>query len=189
MRITSHPLRGSAAAKAVRNSKAFDPTVRLHLRFAELNDVPFIAALSPGPSPAARRRWIHHCKSLEAEGDEFNFIVVENGRDQGLVRMHDFAVIGGEASFRWADFISHQPGLLTATVLTIYSLGFDTLGYGRAHMTVPRTRPDLSAFHVSTGAELEFDDGDYLYYRFGAETYDRVRNDALQRLVVTVPPG
>jgi hypothetical protein len=187
MRNTPHPLRGSVAARAIRNSKAFDPNVRVHLRFVELSDAAFIDAMSPGPSLAARRRWIQHYKVLEAQGREFNFVVVEHGDDCGLVRMHDFADIGGEASFRWGDFISEQSGLLTATALSIYSLGFDTLGFERAHMTVPRSDPELSTFHLGTGATLEFDDGDHQYFRFGAETYEQVLDEAMRQRAETVP--
>lgn len=181
MRITSHPLRGSAAAAAARNSAAFDPSVRVHLRFVEMDDIPFLGTISPGPSPAARRTWLHSYKAREAQGREFNFVVVENGQDRGLVRMHDFTEIGGAASFRWGDFVSPHPGLLATTALTIYSLGFDALGYARAHMAVLKSNPGLAAFHLGTGAELEFDDGTYTYFRFAAATYEQIRDEALQR--------
>lgn len=187
MRITSHPVRGSAAAAAIRRSSAFDPATRVHLRFVELNDIAFIGTVSPGPSPAARRRWIHHYKFLEAQGDEFNFVVVESGRDRGLVRMHDFAQIGGQASFRWGDIIADGPGLLTATALMIYALGFDALGFERAHLVVPRSNPALSAFHLGTGAEPEGEDADHQYFRYRLETFERLRNDALSRDGGTVP--
>jgi hypothetical protein len=181
MQITSQAPRGPSATSAVRNSNAFDPNLRVHLRFVEFDDVAFMGAISPGPSILARRQWIQHYKALEAQGHEFNFIIVENGLPQGLVRMHDFATIGGEPSFRWGDFISVQPGLLTPTALAIYSIGFDTLGFARAHMTVPKTSPDIATFHLETGAKLEFDDGDHQYFRYGAETYQQVRNEALDR--------
>ena len=187
MRITSHPLRGSAATTALRSSAAFDPNLSVHLRFVELDDVAFITAVSPGPSRAARRQWILQYKLLEAQGSEFNFVIVENGRDTGLVRMNDFVTIGGEASFGWGNFIAPRPGLLTATALAIYSLGFDALGFARAHMMVPKTSPDMAAFHVSTGAELEFDDGYHRYFRYRAETYNNIRDEAMRQRTVIVP--
>ena len=186
MEITFHPLRGSAATTAIRDSRAFDPAARVHLRFVEPNDVHLVYDLTPDLSLADRRRWLQEYKSREAQGEEFNFIVVENGRDAGLVCMNDFGTIGGEASFRWGDFVSHQPGLITATALTIYSLGFDALGYARAHLTVSRSEPALSAFHLSTGADLEFADGDHSYYRFGSETYDKVRSEVVKRRTAPV---
>ena len=184
MRITSHPLRGSAATKAIRRSKVFDPSARIHLRFVELSDVDFIGAVSPGPSLAIRRRWIQHDKFLESEGREFHFVVVVDGQDEGLVRINDFADVDGEASFGWGDFASHEPRLRTAAALMIYSLGFETLGFGRAHMVVPRGNPEESEFHISMGAEIECDDGEQLYLRFGADAYSKIKDEALQRLVI-----
>jgi hypothetical protein len=153
----------------------------------EPDDAEFIEELTPSRSIAGRRRSILQYKELEAQGSEFNFIVVENGYDSGLVSMNDFAHIDGEASFGWGDFVSHNPGLITATALSIYSLGFDALGYARAHMAVPRSSHDLLAFHFGTGATLEFNEGLYSYLRFDLDTYEEVRNDAIRRYAVNVP--
>lgn len=188
MRVKSYPVRGSAAVTAVRNSKAFDPAARVHLRFVELDDFAFIDAISPGPAPAARRRWLQHYKTLEAQGREFDFIIIEDDQERGLVRMHDFADIAGEASFRWGDFVSRHPALLDPTAQLIYGLAFDTIGFARAHMAVPKTSPHLCAFHLGMGAELEYDDGTHRYFRFGADAYayEQFRDQANRRPAITL---
>ena len=174
MFITSHPLCGPAATAAVRRSPALDQSRAIYLRIATPGDAEFVAALRSRPDIAIERRLLQHAAFLTEEGEELSFIAVANGRDRGLVRLHDFTEIAGESSFAWSHHLSeplHPPGLATTIARLVYDVGLGTIGFARAHLIVPATDAALAAFHVGLGAEVEHDDGNHLYLRFGADDH------------------
>ena len=177
MRITSHPLRGPSAAEALQAAPALNTRFRSHLRFVEPGDAAFICRLRADSTPFRRaappselttqRRWIERYKSRQAAGLEFYFVIVSEARNRGLIRLYDFRDIAGEPSFRWGNWAIQPPvpaSLVIFSAITMHELGFNTLGYPRAHVTVPRANGGLLDFHLRAGADLEFEDADNLHF-------------------------
>lgn len=186
------PLTGPAAADAIRRADALDHRFRSHLRLITPADAAYICALRADPSlnrhlsasppdVAAQLRWIERYQAREAEGREFYFCIVSQCQDRGVVRVYDFREIGGLSSFSWGSWIiapPRPPGLVTVSALMIYELGFDTLGFPRAHFDVRRGNAGVIAFHLRVGAELEDEDADSCHYRYTPSAYARLRADS-----------
>ena len=181
----TRPLIGPAATDAVRRADALDPKFRSHLRFVEHDDAAYVWSLRTDASlnrylsasaadVAAQREWIERYKAREAEGVEFYFVVVSEGADRGLIRMYGFKEIGGLPSFCWGSWIippPRPPGLVTFSAITMYELGFDTLGFPRAHFDVVKENAGVIAFHLRAGAEPEGEDGRSFHYRYTPSAY------------------
>ena len=189
MFITSHPLCGSAVTDAVRRSPALDPAQPVHLRIAGPQDAEYVAAACNRLDIAAERSWLRQAALLTAEGKELTFIAVTHGQDRGLVRLHDFTEIDGESSFAWSLHLTnplHPPGLTAAIALLVDDIGLGTIGFARAHVLVPADCTALAALHVGIGAELEHDDGEHSYFRFGADDHQHLRTHAAS-VLMSVP--
>lgn len=203
---------GPAAADAVRRADALDPKFRSHLRLIEPEDAAYVCSLRTDSSlnrylsasaadVAAQREWIERYQAREATGGEFYFVIVSDTEDRGLIRMYDFKEIGGEPSFCWGSWIIPPPrpaGLVTFSAITMYELGFDTLGFPRAHFDVVKANAGVIAFHLRAGAEPEGDDARSFHYRYTPSAYARFRADSAAQVArhreiwapsLPLPPG
>lgn len=190
------PLTGPEATAAVQRADALNPRFRSHLRFVQPGDAAYICGLRSEPSlnryltatvpdVAAQRRWIERYKAREADGVEFYFVIVSEGRDRGVVRMYDFKQMGRLPSFAWGSWIvppPRPPGLVTFSAITMYELGFDTLGFPRANFDVTKENAGVAAFHLRAGAELESEDGESFHYRYTPAAYARFRANSAEQI-------
>lgn len=147
---------------------ALDSRMRTHLRLVEASrgDAEYISELRGNPElnrylnvtpPGvdAQLAWLERYKAREAEGEEFYFVIVCDGRAAGVVRLYDFRMIDGRNSFCWGSFIippPRPPGLVTYSAVLSYELGFDVLGFEQAHFDVRLGNVRMLAFHDRAGA-------------------------------------
>lgn len=166
---------------------ATDPHYRTHLRLvnADPQDAAYICTLRDDPllnrhlnrSPSdagAQLDWLKAYKAREAAGQEYYFVIVNDGADHGVVRMYDFRELEGRRSFCWGSWIIPRPkvaGLATYSALLIYEVGFEALGFGQCHFDVRRGNTGVIRFHEAAGAHRTGGDEADLFFRFYPEDY------------------
>jgi len=180
----------------VRSADALAPRFRSFLRLVRPGDAEFVFALrrdsalnahlSPPPlSDDEQRDWIRAYEDREGADQEFYFVIVSDRQDRGVIRMYDFRDIAGERSFAWGSWIirpPRPPGLATFSAITMYELGFDVLGFDRAHFEVGQANTRVTAFHERAGAHLEREDDQTRQYVFRPEDYIRFRRRSLRQI-------
>jgi RimJ/RimL family protein N-acetyltransferase len=144
------------------------------LRLAEPDDAEFILGLRLNPlrnkhlsrvenDIDAQKAWLNNYKNREKAGDEFYFIIRNNGGAVGTLRIYDFR----GPSFCWGSWII-TPGLSTrialASVYLVYKLAFDILGFQSSHFDVRIDNVSVNRFHQRMGAVLTSSDDANNYY-------------------------
>jgi RimJ/RimL family protein N-acetyltransferase len=166
----------------IETSQALDPRYRTHLRLvnADQRDAAYICALRDDPmlnrhlnrSPSdvgAQLKWLEGYKVREMAGEEYYFVIVNDGADHGVVRMYDFRELEGRRSFCWGSWIIPRPkvpGLATYSALLVYEVGFGALGFDQCHFDVRRGNTGVIRFHEAAGAHRVGEDEVDLFFRF-----------------------
>lgn len=146
------------------SSPALDPEFFSCFRFVEPTDAEFICKLRADPNlnqhlnpssddVAEQTEWIKRYKNRENNGEEYYFIINHNATDYGVVRMYDFRE--KPRSFSWGSWIikpTRPAGLVTYSVVMIYELGFEFLGFEQAHFDVRKNNTNVINFHLRSGA-------------------------------------
>jgi RimJ/RimL family protein N-acetyltransferase len=123
-----------------------------------------------------QREWIEFYKKREAEGREFYFVIVNDLRDVGLVRIYDFRE--NPRSFCWGSWIIRPPraaGLVTFSAIMIYEIGFDAMEFPQSHFEVRNSNAGVIAFHRRSGAEEVGKDDNNTYFIFDKLHYHYFR--------------
>jgi RimJ/RimL family protein N-acetyltransferase len=140
------------------------------LRLVGEADAPFILQLrldsgrnqnisATSPDSLAQTRWITSYEQRYLEGLEAYFIIQNQGRDVGTVRIYDFRL--AENSFGWGSWIiksGTSPGISYQSAILIYDLGFDFLDFAAAHFDVRQANVSVWKFHERLGAQLVHED-------------------------------
>lgn len=143
-------------------SPAMDDEFFSHLRFVEIEDAEFICNLRNDPSlnhyisksssdVEAQKEWIRAYKDREDAGEEFYFVICNQNKDFGVVRLYDFR----QNSFSWGSWIilpSRPSGLVTYSALMVYEMGFEVLGFDQSHFDVRLENQGVINFHLRAGA-------------------------------------
>lgn len=181
---------------AVKRTDALNSKFRTHLRFVEPSDAAYICELrsnarlnrflsASSPDMEEQRQWIEDYKSRERTGEEYYFVLVSDAQDRGLIRIYDYCEIGGLRSFQWGSWViapPRIPGLALFSAFMMYEIGFDTLGFERAHLRVVKENIGVRALHERTGAELESEDEQYVYLRYMPESYAAFRTELADQI-------
>jgi len=175
----------------VLSSPALDTRYRTHLRLvrADAEDAAYICRLRGDPKLnrflnvadvqlEAQLAWLVDYKRREAAGEEFYFVIMCDGAPAGLVRMYDFREAYGARSFCWGSWIIPKPrpnGLVVYSVLLVYEIGFDTLGFEQSHFDVRRGNVGVLAFHNRAGATRVSSDDENAYFTYDPAAYRAFR--------------
>lgn len=151
-------------SKKMLTSPALNSEFSSCLRLVEPSDAQFICSLRADPvlnkhisassdDLAQQIEWIERYKKRESNGEEYYFIINNNGTDYGAIRMYDF--LETPLSFSWGSWIikpTRPSGLVTFSALMIYEIGFDALGFDQAHFDVRKENTNVINFHLRSGA-------------------------------------
>jgi len=132
------------------------------LQLAEIPDAEFILKLRTDeklnryisetkPDIAAQIAWLTAYKQREAAGEEYYFIIRNQSKPVGTIRIHDF----NEESFTMASWIIQRgthPYVSVASALLGYRAGFDYLDYRQARFEVQKGNEPSFRFHRKMGA-------------------------------------
>jgi len=164
----------------------FSVCKHIELRLVEIEDCEFILNLRTDPelnkyiSPVnndleSQKAWIQSYKKREANSMEYYFIIQSlNGNPFGTVRMYDFR--GG--SFCWGSWlIARNTPFFVAieSSLSIYELGFFTLGFDKSHFDVRKNNIRVVRFHQQFGARLINEDDENYYFNFERFEYENTK--------------
>jgi RimJ/RimL family protein N-acetyltransferase len=158
---------------------------RSYFRFVEVEDAEFTLSLRSDSELSkhlnktsfeldAQRRWIDAYKTREAQGDEYYFVIVCEGRNQGVVRLYDFRDVDGKRSFCWGSWIIAPPrpkGLVTYSALCVYEIGFDILQFEMSHFDVRRSNDKVNEFHLRAGAAKVAENDLDIFYTYTKDAY------------------
>lgn len=144
------------------------------LRLVEIDDAEFIVRLrsnersrrflsETSTSVEAQRRWISAYKLREAQGEEFYYVIeLPDGRPVGLIRIYDLTpefFSGGS----WIIEAGHPHHIAVETVVLLYDLCFDQLGYRQVLLQVVKENRSVIKFHQRFGAVLDREDEGHVY--------------------------
>jgi len=191
-----NPGSNSDRLRKVLASDALNPKFRSHLRLADITDAEFICTLRSTPElntyisatssdVQAQREWLSKYKGREAAGQEFYFVIQSDGNDVGVVRLYDFREINKQQSFSWGSWIIRPPrvsGLVTFSAVMVYEIGFDTLGFDRAHFEVIKGNDNVISFHLRSGAVLENTLSDRLEFGFWPEHWHTFKSESRDQI-------
>ena len=177
-------------------SPALDDEFFTHLRLAETDDAAFITELFESPMSnrhidpisswiraGSKEKWITRYKVREAKEKELFLIVRNQMKDFGAIRIHDFN--RERRSFRWGSWIMRDErpsGLLAFSAISVYEIGFDTLGLEQAEFDVKRENIDVINFHLKSGAEEVGEDDKISRFVFPRWKFPAFKEANMQRL-------
>jgi hypothetical protein len=177
---------------ALLNSPSMDDEFFTHVRFVEPEDAEFICNLrsdqslnkhisKSDPDINAQRAWIEKYKEREASGNEFYFVIQNQMKNYGVVRMYDFK----GNSFSWGSWIilpSRPSGLVTYSAVMVYEMGFETLGFEQSHFDVRLSNKKVIDFHLRSGAqETQRSDLDQ-YFIFPKSSWPKFRELSAEQI-------
>lgn len=166
----------------------------VRLRLIEADDAAFVLKLrlderynqflsSVNPSVEAQRLWIEGYKDDERAGRQFYFIIERHdGTPCGTVRIYDLR----EDSFCWGSWILNGDKTRYAALesaFLIYQIGFQHLGYHKAHFDVRKGNESVISFHEKMGALRTGEDEDNLYFEISEAAVLQFREHLLKKLM------
>lgn len=146
----------------------------VNLRLVEVGDAEFIVGLRndersrrylsvTSDDVEAQRDWILAYKQREAQGEEFYYVIqLPNDTPVGLIRIYDLTsemLAGGS----WIIAPGHPSRIAVETVMLLYDLGFDRLGYEQVLLQVVKENQSVIKFHQRFGARLQHEDERHVY--------------------------
>jgi len=155
----------------------------VNLRLVEVGDAEFIVSLRndersrrylsvTSDDIQAQRDWIQAYKQREAQGEEFYYVIqLPDGSPVGLIRIYDLTpdmLSGGS----WIIAPGQPSRVAVETVMLLYDLGFDQLGYDKVLLQVVKENQSVIKFHERFGAHLQREDDKHVYM---VNTYDSAR--------------
>lgn len=144
------------------------------LRLVELSDAEFIAGLRSDQRSRRylsetsgdvddQRDWIRAYKQREAQGEEFYYVIqLPDGTRVGLIRIYDLTddmFSGGS----WIISPGQPHRVAVETVVLLYDLCFDQLGYDQVLLQVVRENQSVIKFHERFGAQRTREDDRHVY--------------------------
>lgn len=144
------------------------------LRLVELEDASFIVTLrnyansqkflsATSTNIEKQNQWMRDYKCREYEGTEFYYkMQLNTGALVGLIRIYDLqkdTFSGGS----WVIAPGHSHNIAVETVVLIYDLCFDQLGYKNISLQVVKENQSVIRFHKRFGALVEREDDKYVY--------------------------
>lgn len=146
----------------------------VNLRLVEYADAEFIVDLRnnersrkflsvTSTSVDAQRQWISAYKAREALGEEFYYVIeLPDGSPVGLIRIYDLTsefFSGGS----WIIAPGHSHQIAVETVVLLYDLCFDQLGYEKVLLQVVKENRSVIQFHKRFGAVVDSEDEGHVY--------------------------
>lgn len=144
------------------------------LRLVELEDAQFIVSLrnyaksqkflsSTSTSIEAQEQWMRDYKLREKQGIEFYYMIqLHDDTLVGLIRLYDLkADIFSGGSWIIAPGYPHH--IAVETVLLLYDLCFDQLGYEKILLQVVKENQSVIRFHKRFGAIVDHEDEKCVY--------------------------
>ena len=168
------------------------------LRLAKLDDADFILSLRLNPARSAhisatsaslqeQRAWMQSYESRFEAGREAYFIIQQEGKDVGTVRLYDYRPTLD--SFCWGSWVI-KPGVAEsaafATPLIIYDLGFNCLDFSSAHFDIRNANTSVWKFEEMLGAELIGEDALNRRYTYSRRKYPAARARLLRLSGITL---
>ena len=159
----------------------------VRLRWVTAADATFILSLRLDPARNqnisttsadldAQLAWMKAYDRRCQAGQEAYFIVEVANEPQGAVRLYDYQP--DRDSFCWGSWVL-KPGCPPATAyqsaILVYDLGFQALGFSRAHFDVRQANGSVWKFHEKMGARLERQDALDRVYRYELGDYPPAR--------------
>jgi len=144
------------------------------LRLVELEDASFIVTLrnyaksqkflsATSTNIEKQTQWMRDYKCREREGTEFYYkLQLNNGALVGLIRVYDLkrdTFSGGS----WVIAPGHSHNIAVETVVLLYDLCFDQLGYKNVLLQVVKENQSVIRFHKRFGALVDREDDKYVY--------------------------
>ena len=167
------------------------------LRLVELEDAPFIVTLrnyaksqkflsATSTSVEAQEQWMRDYKTREKQGIEFYYIIqLHDDSPVGLIRLYDLkAEIFSGGSWIIAPGYPHH--IAVETVLLLYDLCFDQLGYEKILLQVVKENQSVIRFHKRFGAIVDREDEKCVYLINTNLTVRRPRERFRELLGLTV---
>ena len=144
------------------------------LRLVELEDAGFIVTLrnyaksqkflsATSTSIEAQEQWMRDYKLRERQGIEFYYMIeLHDGRSIGLIRLYDLKadIFSGGS---WIIAPGHPHHVAIETVLLLYDLCFDQLGYEKILLQVVKENQSVIRFHKRFGAIVDREDEKCVY--------------------------
>ncbi len=144
------------------------------LRLVELEDARFIVTLrnyaksqkflsATSTSIEAQEQWMRDYKLREKQGIEFYYIIeLQGGNSVGLIRLYDLKsdIFSGGS---WIIAPGHPHHIAVETVLLLYDLCFDQLGYEKILLQVVKENQSVIRFHKRFGAVVDREDEKCVY--------------------------
>jgi RimJ/RimL family protein N-acetyltransferase len=151
------------------------------LHLADIPDAEFILELRTDeklnryisetkPDVTAQIAWLAAYKLREARGEEYYFIISNQSKPVGTIRIHDLK----EDSFTMASWIIKRgthPYVSVASVLLGYRAGFDFLHYKQARFEVQKGNDPSFRFHRKMGAVAIGEDEHSVQFRIANADY------------------
>ncbi len=146
----------------------------VELRLVEVEDAEFVVSLRSdersrkylsvtSDNVEAQREWIRAYKQREAQGEEFYYVIqLPGGLPVGLIRIYDLTpeVFSGGS---WIIASGHPRRIAVETVVLLYDLCFDQLGYDKVLLQVVKENKSVIKFHERFGAQLQSEDDKHVY--------------------------
>lgn len=144
------------------------------LRLVELEDAQFIVTLrnyaksqkflsATSSNIEAQERWMRDYKIREGKGTEFYYVIqLHDDSPVGLIRLYDLKLdifSGGS----WIMAPGHPHQIAVETVILLYDLCFDQLGYEKILLQVVKENQSVIRFHRRFGAVVDREDDRCVY--------------------------
>jgi len=144
------------------------------LQLVELEDASFIVTLrnyaksqkflsATSTNIEMQVQWMRDYKCREREGTEFYYkLQLNDGAFVGLIRIYDLKadIFSGGS---WVIAPGHSHNIAVETVILIYDLCFDQLGYKNISLQVVKENQSVIRFHKRFGAFVDREDDKYVY--------------------------
>ena len=159
----------------------------ISLRLAELADAEFILSLRTNPAlnrhlsatvPTLhhQRTWMHGYAERHALGLENYFIILQEGAPVGTVRTYDYhSETDSFCCGSWIISLGSSPSASIGSILAVYDLAFDALGFAQAHFEVRQANLDVWKLHERMGAKLVRETTQNRFYHYQRADYDDAR--------------
>jgi UDP-2-acetamido-3-amino-2,3-dideoxy-glucuronate N-acetyltransferase len=146
----------------------------INMRLVEKTDAKFIVTLrsyaksrkflsATSTSIEAQEQWLSEYKTREDKGREFYYVIeLHDGTQVGLIRIYDLEkdIFSGGS---WIIAPGQPHRIAVETVVLLYDLCFDQLGYTKVLLQVIRENQSVIKFHQRFGAKLDWEDEKYVY--------------------------
>jgi RimJ/RimL family protein N-acetyltransferase len=186
----------NAAVKKALESCVSD---KIRLRLAHEDDAGFILGLrtdvtigvhlSPvSPDLEAQRKWMRNYAERNERGHEHYFVIEEQGRPVGTIRMYDYNLV--DRAFFWGSWVvgpGSSPACAIASVVKLYDLGFQTLGFLSARFRVRKDNASVLSFHRRVGAHEVGEEAGQLSFEITASHFASTVRPRLLKLGRMLP--